>query len=491
MNIKISSLIVGLAAMVVTGTSCKKEYLETAPTTAVDASSVLQSVSNATAALNGIHRSMYMRWNDQGTFGYGTIMINNECMGDDYVFAGQSNGWFLTTYRWLDHRNANGGSYYPYQFFYRIISNANVLIAGIDKTPGDAIDKNAIKGQALAYRGWAYFNLVQLYGKRFDKATANDGPGVPLVLTPTIEPQARATVAQVYKQVNDDLTLAETLLTGAKARVDKSNFNVNVVRGIIARVALTQQNWALAATKANQARQGFTLMNGAQQLEGFSNWSNPEWMWGSSQIDDQTEFFTAYLAYISYNFNSTNIRTNPKLISSALYNTMDATDVRRALWVPIPSASNTVVPPGGSRVAFMNQKFKAKDFANSVGDIPYMRAAEMFLIEAEALARDGKDAQAADVFTTFMATRVPGYARPTATGANLINLIMNSRRVELWGEGFRFLDLKRLDLPLTRTGSNHNAALAVTMTMAAGANDWQYVIPQAEINANPLVTQNP
>ena len=491
MNIKISSLIVGLAAMVVTGTSCKKEYLETVPSTAVAASSVLESVANATAAVNGIHRSMYMRWNDQGTFGYGTIMINNECMGDDYVFAGQSNGWFLTAYRWLDHRNANGGSYYPYQFFYRIISNANVLITGIDKTPGDAIDKNMIKGQALAYRGWAYFNLVQLYGKRFDRNESNNTPGVPLVLTPTIEPQARATVAEVYKQVNDDLAQAETLLATARPRVDKSNFNVNVVRGIQARVALTQQNWALAATKANQARQGFTLMSGAQQLEGFSNWSNPEWMWGSSQIDDQTEFFTAYLAYISFNFNSTNIRTNPKLINRTLYETMAANDVRRALWVPTPTASNTIVPPGGNRVAFMNQKFRAKDFANSVGDIPYMRAAEMFLIEAEALARNGNDAQAADVFTIFMATRVPGFVRPTATGDALITLIMNSRRVELWGEGFRFLDLKRLNLSLDRNGGNHNAALAVIMNMSAGANDWQYVIPQAEINANPLVTQNP
>lgn len=139
----------------------------------------------------------------------------------------------------------------------------------------------------------------------------------------------------------------------------------------------------------------------------------------------------------------------------------------------------------------MNQKFRAKDFANSVGDIPYMRSAEMFLIEAEALARAGRAAEAQTVYTTFMASRVPGFVRPTASGDVLVNLIMNSRRVELWGEGFRFLDLKRLNLPLNRIGSNHNQALAVMMTLAAGSNDWQYVIPQSEINANPLVTQNP
>jgi hypothetical protein len=490
MRLNTATLTFGLSAVLLMG-SCKKEYLETRPTTAIDASSVLTSVANATAALNGMHRSMYMRYNDQGTFGYGTVMLYNEVLGDDYVFSGQSNGWFLSFYRWLDHRNVNGNAYFPYQFFYRIIANANVLINGIDQTPGLQVEKDAIKGQALAYRGWAYFNLVQLYGKRFVKGAPNTDPGVPLVLTPTTEPLPRSTVADVYKQVNADLAAAESLLAGARARADKSNFNVNVVRGLQARVALTQQEWALAASKAVAARTGFTLMSGAQQLEGFSNWSNPEWMWGSTQIDDQTEFFTAYLAYISYNYNSTNIRTNPKLISSRLYNTMATNDVRRALWVPTPTASNSVVPPGGLRVAFMNQKFRAKDFANSVGDIPYMRSAEMFLIEAEALARDGKDAEAQTVFTTFMATRVPGFTRPTATGAALITLIMNSRRVELWGEGFRFLDLKRLDLPLDRTGSNHNQALAVMMNLPAGDVAWQYVIPQSEINANPNVTQNP
>ena len=470
--------------------SCKKEYLDTRPTTSIDASSVLQSVPNATAALNGIHRSMFMRYNDQGTFGYGTIMINNDVLGEDFVFAGQSNGWWVSFYRWLDHRNANGNAYFPYQFFYRIIANANVLINGIDGTPGLQVEKDEIKGQALAYRGWAYFNLVQLYGKRFDKATMNDSPGVPLVLTPNTNGLPRSTVAEVYDQVIEDLNAAETLLDGAKARPNKSNINVDVVRGFQARVALTMQDWVTAAAKASAAQENFTLMSQAQQLEGFNSWTNPEWMWASQQIDDQTEFFTAYLAYVSYNYNSTNIRTNPKLINSDLYNTMSATDIRRQLWRPTPTADNVVTPPGGIRRAYMNQKFRAKDFANSVGDMPYMRVAEMYLIEAEALARDGKEAESKAVFTEFMKTRDAEFTEPAETGDDYIELIMNSRRVELWGEGFRWLDLKRLNLPLER-GANHNQALAVLMSVPAGDLQWQYVIPQAEINANKAVTQNP
>ncbi|MDZ4807092.1 MAG: RagB/SusD family nutrient uptake outer membrane protein [Bacteroidota bacterium] len=470
--------------------SCKKEYLETRPTDQIDASSVLTTTENAKTALNGIHRSMFMRYNNQGEFGYGTIMLNNETLGEDYVLSGQSNGWWLGFYRWVDHRNSNSGNCeFPWRFFYRIISNSNVLINGVDGASGTVAEKNNIKGQSLAYRAWAYFNLVQLYGIRFDKNTANANPGVPLLLTNTIVGQPRSTVAQVYTQVNADLNAAEALLTTTRA--DKTNFNVNVVRGLQARVALTQQDWDRAATKAASARSGFTLMTAAQQLEGYNLYDNPEWMWGSRQIDDQTEFFTAYLAYISYNFNSTNIRTNPKCINNTLYNTMAATDVRRPLWVPAPTTTNSITPPGGLRNPFMNQKFKAKDFANSVGDIPNMRVAEMILIEAEARARNGQDGLAAAALFVLMANRVPGSVLSANTGAALLAEIMNSRRVELWGEGFRFLDLKRLDISLDRNGANHNTALALTMNMAAGSLNWQYAIPIAEINANPLVTQNP
>lgn len=47
--------------------------------------------------------------------------------------------------------------------------------------------------------------------------------------------------------------------------------------------------------------------------------------------------------------------------------------------------------------------------------------------------------------------RDASYTLSTNTGQALIDEIMVQRRVELWGEGFRFLDLKRLNLPLDRT----------------------------------------
>jgi hypothetical protein len=115
----------------------------------------------------------------------------------------------------------------------------------------------------------------------------------------------------------------------------------------------------------------------------------------------------------------------------------------------------------------------------------------MYLIEAEAKARAGQDGAAATALFTLAKQRDPNYVLSTNTGQALIDEIMVQRRVELWGEGFRFYDLKRLNLPLDRTGSNHITSLAVVFNVPAGDKSWEYLIPQQEINTNPLCEQNP
>jgi hypothetical protein len=122
-----------------------------------------------------------------------------------------------------------------------------------------------------------------------------------------------------------------------------------------------------------------------------------------------------------------------------------------------------------------------------------MRAAEMYLIEAEALARSGNNAGAAAALLPLAVNRDPQYRSSTNTGAALITEIMNQRWVELWGEGFRFYDLKRTNSALDRTGANHNSTFTTGVNSVA-ANDirWQFLIPQDEIvNSNGVVVQNP
>lgn len=494
-----------LAAFMLVFTSCDKDYLEVEPTNAVSDVAAFSTTANAMAALNGIHRSMFIRYDSQGQPGQGGVMIMSDMLGEDLVMTTAGNGWFNTTYKWINHRNANSGDVaFVYRFYYKIIGNANMIISNIDNAEGPASKKAEIKGQALTYRAWAHFQLVQLFGERYDASKVpNSQLGVPLMIVNTIEGQPRATVEEVYKQINKDIDVAITLLPAS--RIEKSHFNINVAKGIKARVALTMQDWETAAKFAEEARQGINLMSNAQYLEGFNKVSNPEWMWGSKQIDDQKTFFASFFAYMSVNFSSTNIRTNPKAINSKLYGQIPDSDIRKQMWDPKPTAvknaenktigydvNGFIIPPNFSARAYMNRKFVAAAGASSVGDVPYMRAAEMYLIEAEAKARMGLNDAAADVLFILASNRDPKYVESTNIGQALINEILTQRRIELWGEGFRFFDLKRTNSALDRTSTNHSTTLTGgVLSMEPGTNQWQWLIPQRELNANPAVDQNP
>jgi hypothetical protein len=480
--------------LIIASASCKKEYLQTTPTDQVATEIVFSSTDNGWAALNGIHRTMYSQiFGVQAQGGQSGNMLYMDILGEDVVFNTSSSTWLLSEYRWIRHRDATSSMlFYNYQFYYVIIGNANMIIANIDNAEGPEADKQAIKGQALAYRAWAYFQMVQLFGERYVPGAQNTSLAVPIVLTPKLTPTPRSTVEEVYQQIHMDIDQAITSLTNYKA-TNKSHLNVNVAKGIKARIALVQGDWANAASLAREARAGYSLMTNAQYEQGFNDYLNPEWMWASKIQADQTNFFYSFFAYMSANYNSTVIRTSPKSISSTLYDAISATDVRKKLWDPTGTNTDFPVPSSASlRFPYMSRKFKVADPSLSTGDVPYMRAAEMYLIEAEALARSGDNAGAAAALYTLAVNRDPAYTLSINTGAALINEIMIQRRAELWGEGFRFYDLKRTNSPLDRTGANHNASYA-NGVFQVPADDirWQFLIPQDEINfSNGVVVQN-
>ena len=145
---------------------------------------------------------------------------------------------------WINHRLVTSDiCYYNYLYFFFFISNANQILAQIDAAAGSDADKKAIKGQALAYRSWAYFMMIQLYGERFDKTKPNSGLGLPMRTEPTLGATPRVTVAEIYAQINKDIDESITLL--GTVRRDRSHININVAKGFKARIALAQQNWSV------------------------------------------------------------------------------------------------------------------------------------------------------------------------------------------------------------------------------------------------------
>ena len=481
-NKKIAVLVV--LSVLITAQSCKKDYLETKPTQQLSAGTVFSSLKGTQGAVQGIHRMLYL-YNAQGTFGLASLNINMDMLGEDLVMHSAGNGWYNAAYRWTEFRNvASGDLNYYYFYLYRIIRNANEVIDGITQ---ETADFKQLKAQAHYYRAFCHYMLVQLYGVRYDTTpgAANSGLGVVLSLKNDFAKKPRNTVAEVYASINSDLTIAATDIAGY-TRKAKDEININVVKALQARVALTTGKWAEAATLATDAMVGFPLMSRADYEAGFNNTSNSEWIWGSTTIEEQIDnYFGSFFAYMSLDLSSTNIRQNPKKINADLYNAFPSTDVRLKNFASTATEFAPLVPSNFATARYQSKKFRAAGLNFGAGGLVYMRSAEMYLIKAEAQARNSDEPGARATLFTLVNARNPNYVLSTKTGAALIDEILLNRRLELWGEGRRFLDLKRLDAPLDRTlTGGHTATLTGNvLNVPAGDKRWQFLIPRAEMDA--------
>lgn len=474
---------------------CGNNFLNTASSSSYNEEFVFSTTEKAYAALNGMHRAMVMQYDKNQYYGgYPSILILNEMLGDDVVLTTNGNSYWANEYRWQGHRSAIGiFPFFAYHFFYKLIANANMILENIDQATGSEGEKHMIKGQVLAYRALSYFWLVQFYGKRYDATRDNTQPAVPLILYSTDDKLPRSSVKEVYRQILADLQNAIVHLEHPSnnfVRSAKHHFTPAVVKGLYARVALTMQDWESAKTYASQAitDSDCTWMSAQEYTSGFNDATNPEWLWAFEQSPEQSTYYHGFMAFMSYNFTSSSVKTNPKAISSKLYEQIPEQDIRKGLWDPTGKAFS--LPAVFTKKPYMNCKFKVANPSSSVADIPFMRLAELYLILAEAKARLN-EADAADILYSLVSTRNPDYQRSSATGTTLLEEILLQRRIELWGEGFRFTDLKRLNQRLDRNHSNHIQNLCRILTMEAGDPAWQFMLPQKELKANEWITQNP
>ncbi|MDR2119299.1 MAG: RagB/SusD family nutrient uptake outer membrane protein [Tannerella sp.] len=493
----ISAILILAVSVMFTG--CKDDYLDTLPTSDISDVTAYSSLENLQLILNGVYRKMVSQdGSSQGLGGEPGYIVSRETLGDDLTW--QTNTWHKTTHQWSAHRSAtNSVTQFPWRYYYRWIMHANLVLENIDQyeTVNPALH-HGLKGEALAIRAYAHFLLVQMYGARYQAGAANDQLGVPIKLTSSLDPLPRDPVAKVYEQINKDLDEAIPLLDGHKPADAQTHITQVAAYGLKARVALTQQDYPAAAAAAHSAldaakKQDYKLMEGNELYNGFAKITEntKEAVWAARTKSDHTVYFYHFMAYMSWNDNTTAIRQGVKAISLDTYEKMSPTDLRRKWWDPEGTRDDLVGSSFSSYVPYPGQvrKFRAVSQSDHVSDYAYMRIAEFYLVEAEALARQGKDAEAQAVLTEFAITRDPEYA-PSNTGDALIEEIMTHRRIELWGEGFRWFDLKRLNLPLDRKGSNFDVSFCAVMQVDAGDLRWQWAIPQEERDSNPHMVPN-
>lgn len=496
--------------------SCSKDYMNTIPTSSTATPTIFESTENAALAVNGICKLMTRQYlSSQGFNGEGTIKLyTGEYPGDNLVV--NLPGWGSVINGTNHDSKISIYNYYNWYYYYMLIGNANAIILNIDNAKGDETEKQFIKAQALSFRAYSYMMLLQVYSVRWGDSSNGASDGVVLRLDTSTDEMPLSTMADCYKQIYDDLDEAIRLYTESGLAPDsKDNYspNIDMAYATYARAALNRQDYAKALDKAAKARANHPLMSNAEYKDGF-NAPNKEWIWSCYGSADETLFFYSYFAYMSYNSSASAVRTYPKCINKDAYDKIPETDIRRGMFLDPKDYSYTkstgLADPkkGGKELdayarslypdiqasakvyAYMNFKF-ANSSQPGVGHLNNFRSAEMYLIEAEAnyFLKNEKAAQASLNALTRDSGRDKEY-NCTATGTALLDEIKLYRKIELFGEGFNWFDLKRWGDSLNRTstekGGNYITALAVSYG-PQDRNNWTWVIPSKETDYNKLI----
>ncbi|WP_430615104.1 RagB/SusD family nutrient uptake outer membrane protein [Flavobacterium sp. JP2137] len=491
--------------------ACNSDYLDTYPTDETSPTTVFENTKNVEMAVNGLAKIMVSQHLvTQGFSGEGTIkMYYGEYSGNN--FRVNLPGWSpMINGQYFDNITSIY-NYYPWHYYYMIITNANVIIDQVDEVEGPDKDKKYLKAQALAYRAYSYTMLAQLYGYRWDDS--NNGMQPCLILRTSPDDAVSLPLSplkDIYAAIYTDLDQALLLFDDSKyVRGANHQIDGSVAHAIYARAALARKDYTTAADQAGLARTKYRLMTNSEYLAGFAN-PNAEWIWSSYGASDEQLYFYSYQAMIAYNSSASAVRLYPKRMSKELYEQIPDTDLRKGLFLN-PSgfdgqfvASTGLVTAGSDLdkatranfpdlqsnaavAAYMQFKIKANDMPG-VGHLNHFRSAEMLLIEAEAKFFSGDQGTAATLLEELnrQSGRDPNYSC-SLSGDLLFKELVKYRGIELWGEGFDWFDMKRWNLSIDRKkvvdGGNYPDLLAVKIEANAD-HKWTWKTPSKETDFN-------
>lgn len=495
---------IAIAALALTATltlpSCSSDFLDPEVVEYATAEQLEEVTKQGNAAaLSGVLMSAYnamITYQERhDAFGEMSVGLAGDLMTEDMVLSTYTH--FIFDYEIDNRAAAYARPNNTWSYYYQVVVICDSVIA---KIPADAASASVkgVLGEALALRAFAFHNLIQRFQHTY--VGHEDAPGIPLMLPVNDDRPSvlgRGTVRAVYDKILTDYDSAVAYLKNAPSRESKMRIDYQVAAGLFARALLTVGDYARAAQYASIAKDGYPLLSSAEVVkDGFNNIGGKEWMWGCDITGETSTSFASFFSHVcSYDAGYGESTFAAKLIDAKLYGQITATDSRRG-WFKDPSLS-VVKPPQpepaekteAETEAFAPKycNFKFRKVVGWQADYLYMRASEMYLIEAEALARQGKEAEAYNVLKVLMDNRDPQWSvSRTTVDADEIFL---QKRLELWGEGRIFYDYLRLKKGVDRTytGTNHYSSGIVSRMPEDKL--FIYQLPQREIDNNPEISE--
>jgi hypothetical protein len=384
----------------------------------------------------------------------------------------------------------------------------NAVLDLIDKVRGDDGDRENVRGQALAMRGYFYFMLVNLFGQPYNAkgVDISKSPGVEIILSSTVKDDypVRASVEKVYQQVEDDLLKALPLIEQYGTNNNKFKVTDMFIYTLLSRMYLYMEKWDEAqqyATKGLQRNPALVNLAGipypgaySDPATGVYSINSKEAIWfGYATVMSEYYYWNQIRQYgpipycpsqdlqSKYQFTRTNA-TNRGDLRMRYFYYWDYEDYDWTIYKPIYGARIDQSPSG---------------------TIKGMRVAELYLNRAESYIqqylKNGDESMrtAALADLNFLRsnrfdTRNVPYVNVDTSGQGLLDFCRDERRRELAFEDHRWFDLRRYGMPEIHHVFQMNASQTPTdYVLHQSDNRYVLPIPRSVLLKNPAMQPNP
>lgn len=424
-----------------------------------------------------------------------TYLATNVTSEDRIVYSWQPIGRSLASPQWQG----------PYTVVYR----SNLALETVDnlkssKNSSNIEILNSLRGSALFFRAYAFWNLAQIYCNPYNSSTADMDLGIPLRLKSDINDKSnRGSVAQTYIRIIQDLTESISLLPNSS--IVASRPNKAAVYAMLARVYLSMDDYTNALNSANSA---LLINNNLIDYNSISlTSSNPFTRFNKEVI------FHSVIG--SSQLTSPGSQNAPiAIINNDLALSYASNDLRGKIFLKqnfsrrINSITGDYVKDSKGVVQYFpdnSYRFSGNyEPSSSSTQFNGLTVDELYLVRAECYARQNKVSEAMSDLNFLLKTRwVTGtYINLVANSADeALRVILIERRKELLMRSQRWTDLRRLNKDirfkqeLKRVISflpAPNVTTSPDITFDLPANDLRYTLqlPQ-EVITNAALPQNP
>jgi tetratricopeptide (TPR) repeat protein len=357
-----------------------------------------------------------------------------------------------------------------YTGYYSVIARANMVLAQIDAATFDAAVKNTLKGQALFLRALSYFDLVQYFGSvplHLKPATSLADVALPL-----------SAVDVIYDQIVADATEAAALLP-LKSQLEAGRATSGAAKTLLGNVYLVLDENALAemVLKEVVTSNQYQLLPDYAAVFSTANKNSAESVFEIQYLEGTGGYQSNFIySFLPQPISASELTTLMNTYGVAPANVQALT--MQAFNVPALDLINAYEPgdereaasigygvAGGVTYPFVLKFLHPHTTAGITGDNwPVYRYAEVLLLLAEALQAQGKSTEALPYLNQV---RDRAELPDITSTADLDDIILHERRVELAFENKRWLDL-------VRTGNVVDVITAYGQNVKADPQDYYF-----------------